>query len=125
MGRSTAHRRHEMTRSAATASVAGAAALLIVLAALRIELRSIDPAALGADILNVPRDRLSIAAALTALNYVTLTGYDFVAFAYLGKQLARWRVMLTSFLAYAISNNLSLAMLSGATVRYRFYSRWA
>ena len=113
-----------MTRSAAAASICGAAVFLIVVAALRLELRSIDPAALGADILNVPRDRRSIATALTALNYVALTGYDFVAFAYLGKRLARWRVMLTSFLAYAIANNLGLAMLSGATVRYRFYSRW-
>ena len=113
-----------MTRPAAAASAAGAAVFLVVLAALRLELRSIDPAALGADILNVPRGRVSMATALTALNYVTLTGYDFVAFAYLGKRLARWRVMLTSFLAYAIANNLSLAMLSGATVRYRFYSRW-
>ena len=113
-----------MTRSSAAASVAGAAVFLIVLAALRFELRAIDPAALGADIVNVPRDRLSIAAVLTAVNYMTLTGYDFVAFAYLGKRLARWRVMLTSFLAYAIANSLGLAMLSGATVRYRFYSRW-
>ena len=29
-----------------------------------------------------------------------------------------------SFLAYAISNNVGFAMLSGASVRYRFYTRW-
>ena len=112
-----------MTRSAAV-SVAGAAVFLIVLAALRFELRSIDPAAVWAEIVAVPRDRLSSAAGLTALNYVALTGYDFIAFAYVGKRLARWRVMLTSFLSYAVANSLSLAMLSGASVRYRFYSRW-
>jgi phosphatidylglycerol lysyltransferase len=112
-----------MTRSAA-ASVAGAAVFLIVLAALRFELRSIDAAALWTEIVAVPRDRLSSAAGLTALNYVALTGYDFIAFAYVGKRLARWRVMLTSFLSYAVANSLSLAMLSGASVRYRFYSRW-
>ena len=31
---------------------------------------------------------------------------------------------MTSFLAYAISNNVGFAMLSGASVRYRFYTRW-
>jgi len=77
-----------------------AAVLPIVLAALRFELRSIDPATLWAEIVAVPRDRLSSTAGLTALNYVALTGYDFVAFAYVGRRLARWRVMLTSFLSY-------------------------
>ena len=31
---------------------------------------------------------------------------------------------MRSFLAYAISNNVGFAMLSGASVRYRFYTRW-
>ena len=31
---------------------------------------------------------------------------------------------MTSFLAYAISNNVGFAMLSGAAVRYRLYTRW-
>ena len=31
---------------------------------------------------------------------------------------------MVSFLAYAISNNVGFAMLSGASVRYRFYTRW-
>ena len=31
---------------------------------------------------------------------------------------------MASFLAYAISNNVGFAMLSGASVRYRFYTRW-
>ena len=113
-----------MTRSAAAASVVGAAVFMAVLAALRVELRSISLAELAADIVRVPHGRLATAAVLTALNYVVLTGYDFLAFIYLGKRLSAWRVMLTSFLAYAIANNVSLAMLSGASVRYRFYPRW-
>ena len=28
------------------------------------------------------------------------------------------------FLAYAVANNVGFAMLSGASVRYRFYTRW-
>ena len=50
--------------------------------------------------------------------------YDQLAFVYIGKPLPRARIALTSFLAYAISNNVGLAMLSGASVRYRFYTRW-
>ena len=61
---------------------------------------------------------------LTALNYAALTGYDLLAFAYIGKALPRARIALASFLAYAISNNVGFAMLSGASVRYRFYTRW-
>ena len=30
----------------------------------------------------------------------------------------------TSFLAYAIANTVGFAMLSGLSVRYRFYTRW-
>lgn len=61
---------------------------------------------------------------LTVLNYAALTMYDFIAFAYIGKTLSRWRVAGASFLAYAIANNVGFAMLSGASVRYRFYTRW-
>src|SRR6185369_5064866 len=34
------------------------------------------------------------------------------------------RIMLTAFLSYAVSNNVGFAMVSGASVRYRFYTRW-
>ena len=71
-----------------------------------------------------PLSRLLAALLLTALNYAALTGYDLLAFAYVGKTLPRARIVLASFLAYAISNNVGFAMLSGASVRYRFYTRW-
>jgi len=69
---------------------------------------------------------LQIAAAmvLTVLNYAVLTGYDFLAFASIGKRLAPWRIGLASFLAYAVANNVGFALVSGASVRYRFYTRW-
>src|SRR4030095_2480984 len=64
------------------------------------------------------------ALVLTALNYAVLTGYDFLAFMYIGRHQPWQRVVMASFLAYAISNNVGFAMLSGASVRYRFYTRW-
>jgi phosphatidylglycerol lysyltransferase len=103
------------------------AALVLFFAALevlRIELRTVSWRTLVADVVGVPRLALMLAVGLTVLNYAVLTGYDLVAFAYIGKRMPRARVMFTSFLAYAIANNVSFAMLSGASVRYRFYSRW-
>jgi phosphatidylglycerol lysyltransferase len=106
------------------AAVAGLVLFIAALEVLRIELRTVSWAELTADVMRVPRPALAFAMALTILNYVVLTGYDLVAFVYIGRHLSRVRVMLTSFLAYAIANNVSFAMLSGASVRYRFYSRW-
>ena len=80
---------------------------------------------LTADVLQTRRaSRLAPPLVLTALNYAALTGYDLLAFAYIGKPLPRARIALASFLAYAIANNVGFAMLSGASVRYRFYTRW-
>jgi len=64
------------------------------------------------------------AALLTALNYAVLTGYDLIAFLYIGKQLPRWRVAAASFIAYSISNSVGFSVVSGTSVRYRYYSRW-
>jgi phosphatidylglycerol lysyltransferase len=105
-------------------ALAGLVLFLAALEVLRIELRTVSWVELLADVVRVPRPALAAAIVLTVLNYVVLTGYDFVAFHYIGKRLSRARVMLTSFLAYAIANNVSFAMLSGASIRYRFYSRW-
>ena len=62
-----------------------------------------------------PAWRLPSRSAHAAVNYTALTGYDLLAFAYIGKALPRARIVLTSFLAYAISNNVGFAMLSGAS----------
>jgi len=105
-------------------AVAALVLFVLALEVLRTELRTVGWSDLVTDVVSVPRVSLAVALALTILNYIVLTGYDLVAFAYIGKQLPRGRVMLTSFLAYAIANNVSFAMLSGASVRYRFYSRW-
>ena len=70
------------------------------------------------------RLRLAAALALTVLNYAVLTTYDLLAFVYIRKPLARARVALASFIANAVANNVGFAMLSGASVRYRFYTRW-
>jgi phosphatidylglycerol lysyltransferase len=104
--------------------VIGLVLFLIALEVLRVELHTVSWHDLAADVVRTPPSRLGLALLLTALNYAALIGYDLLAFAYIGKTLPRARIALTSFLAYAIANNVGFAMLSGASVRYRFYTRW-
>jgi phosphatidylglycerol lysyltransferase len=103
--------------------IVGVVLFLTALEVLRIELRTTSWPVLLGDVVDVPRASLALAAALTFLNYAVLTGYDLLAVVSIRKVLPRARVMLTSFLAYAIANNVGFGVLAGATVRYRYYSR--
>jgi phosphatidylglycerol lysyltransferase len=96
----------------------------IALHVLRAELHAVTWRELSRDILQVPLSRLWLALALTWINYTILTGYDFLALVYIGRRLPAANVAAASFLSYAVSNNVGFAMLSGASVRYRFYTRW-
>ena len=96
----------------------------IALMVLRRELHTVTYQDLSADLLAVPFGRLFLALALTGLNYVVLTGYDQLAFVYIGRTIPRLRIALAAFIAYAIANTVGFGMLSGASVRYRFYTRW-
>ena len=103
------------------------AALAVFAAAVDVLHRELQPVtwdSLSSDLAHTSPSLVAWAASLTALNYAVLTGYDFIAFASIGKRLARARVAATAFLAYAVANNVGFALLSGASVRYRFYSRW-
>ena len=104
--------------------VVGLAIFLVALEVLRLELRAVSWHDLTADIRATPPHRLALAVALTGLNYMALAGYDLLAFTYIRRRVSRVRVAMASFLAYAISNSVGFAVLSGASVRYRFYTRW-
>ena len=104
--------------------VIGLALFLAALEVLRLELRAVSWHEVIADVLRTPAPRLALAVALTMLNYATLSCYDLLALAYICKPLPRRQVALVSFLAYAIANNVGFGVLSGASVRYRFYTRW-
>ena len=104
--------------------VIGLVLFVAALEVLRIELSAFTWRDLSTDVWQTPPGRLFLAVVLTALNYVTLTGYDLLAFAYIGTRLPRAQIAGASFLAYAISNNVGFGVVSGASVRYRFYTRW-
>jgi phosphatidylglycerol lysyltransferase len=105
-------------------SLIGLGLFILALVVLRRELQALSWHVLARDVVSTPLAPLSLAVLLTVCNYAVLTGYDFLAFAYIGKQLSSIRIVLASFLAYAIANNVGFAMVSGASVRYRFYTRW-
>jgi phosphatidylglycerol lysyltransferase len=104
--------------------VVGLLLVVVAVAVLRGELRSVSWAEVKLDVAALPRAQLTFAIGLTVLNYVVLTGYDLIAFAYTGRKLPRLRIALTSLLAYGVANSVGLAMLSGASIRHRFYTRW-
>lgn len=97
------------------------AATLLVL---RRELHAVSYHEITTDLLAMPASNLLAALALTVLNYTVLTGYDQLAFLYIGRTIPRLRIALAAFVAYAIAHSVGFAMLSGASVRYRFYTRW-
>jgi phosphatidylglycerol lysyltransferase len=105
-------------------AVVGLLLFLAALEVLRIQLHALTWRALNADVWNTPPRRLGLALLLTILNYLVLTTYDFIAFSYIGKRLDSKRILVTSFVAYAVANNVGFSILSGASVRYRFYTRW-
>jgi len=114
-------------RSRAVAALPVAIGLTVFIAALevlRLELRTVTWNALSGDVLSIPLPHLFLALGITAGNYLVLAGYDVLAFKYVGKSVALGRLIGVSMLAYAVAHNVGFAMLSGASVRYRFYTRW-
>jgi phosphatidylglycerol lysyltransferase len=75
-------------------------------------------------ILSVPPAQAAAAMGLTILAYAALTGYDVLALRYIRHPLDYPRTGLASFIAFAYSNSVGLAMLTGASVRTRLYSSW-
>jgi phosphatidylglycerol lysyltransferase len=95
-----------------------AAALLL----LRHELRHYSYHQVMNGLASLPKTSLLLALLLTALNYAALTCYDLLAFRYIGRPQPYSMVLLPSFTAFAFSNNIGMAALSGGSIRLRLYS---
>lgn len=72
---------------------------------------------------NIPWYHFAIALALTVLNYLVLTGYDWIAVNHLKKKLPLSKIMAGAVVGYACGNVLGW-LLGGNAVRYRLYSSW-
>ncbi|HEX2187574.1 MAG TPA: bifunctional lysylphosphatidylglycerol flippase/synthetase MprF [Longimicrobiaceae bacterium] len=102
----------------------GAALLLAAVWVLHRELREVRYREVTAALRALPPLRVFLAFLVTAVNYAILTGFDLLGFVYIGRRVNAWKVAVASFTGYAVSNSVGFALISGTSVRYRFYSRW-
>jgi phosphatidylglycerol lysyltransferase len=102
------------------AALLGVSALLFD--ALRALLREVSYAEVVQQIGTQPATDLLLSGLATTLSYLVLTGYDFSALSYVGVQVRRTTVLLTSFIAYALGNTVGLGVLTGGAVRMRLYT---
>ncbi|MEQ1830464.1 MAG: lysylphosphatidylglycerol synthase domain-containing protein [Pirellula sp.] len=72
---------------------------------------------------NVPYWQIGFALGLTVLNYLILTGYDWIAVRHLRKELPMSKIMTGAIVGYSYGNVLGW-LLGGNAVRYRLYSSW-
>ena len=72
----------------------------------------------------MPGSAVGLAAALTAVSFLALTGYDLLALRFVGHSLPYRRTALASFIGYAFSNALGFPLLTGMPLRFRLYSGW-
>ena len=102
------------------AALLGVSALLFD--ALRGLLREVSYAEVVQQIGTQPATDLLLSGLATALSYLVLTGYDFSALRYVGVEVRRATVLLTSFIAYALGNTVGFGVLTGGAVRMRLYT---
>ncbi len=66
---------------------------------------------------------LGLAAVLTIISYLILTGYDWLALDHLGYRLPLATVATAAFTSFTMSHTLGMTALTGGSVRYRLYTR--
>ncbi|MCU0230475.1 MAG: lysylphosphatidylglycerol synthase domain-containing protein [Acidobacteria bacterium] len=104
--------------------VVGIALFLLAIYALRSALRDTPWSEVREAFRGIPRGRLALSALLVAANYLALSSYDLLGLRYLRLRLPVPKVVFASFQSYALSQNLGLPLVTGGSVRLRFYRRW-
>lgn len=113
-----------MTRKTANRLTFGAT-LAMFLAAMFVLYHQLDATGLAGVVerlRNIPAKAIVAAVLLTVASYLVLSGYDFLALMYARRKLRAREVMFASFTAFAFSNTIGFALVSGGSVRYRIYS---
>jgi len=102
----------------------GVALFAFALWLLHRELRNYRYADLVRVLRALPRARIWLAVALTAVSYAVLTLYDALGVRYIRRKLSYGRIAMASLVGYGVSMTLGFPLLTGAPLRYRMYSRW-
>lgn len=84
-------------------------------------LREIQPQQLLAGLHAMPWSSLALSVLFMGLSFLFMIGYDASALFYLKKRLPWRTVALGAFTGYAFSNTVGMALVSGASIRYRIY----
>lgn len=100
----------------------GLALTAMIGVSLRRLLAEVHYADVMAAVVATPAPKIAAAVLATAFSYLALTRYDASALHYVGAKVSGSTVLLTSFVAYALSNTIGLGPLSGGVVRMRLYS---
>lgn len=66
--------------------------------------------------------KILLAVLLTLVSYLLLTLYDYLAIRELRSRLSYQQVAPVSFLAFTFSNTIGFSLLTGTSIRYKFYS---
>ncbi|KPN75102.1 bifunctional lysylphosphatidylglycerol flippase/synthetase MprF [Shewanella xiamenensis] len=66
--------------------------------------------------------KILLAVLLTLVSYLLLTLYDYLAIRELKSPLSYQQVAPVSFLAFTFSNTIGFSLLTGTSIRYKFYS---
>jgi phosphatidylglycerol lysyltransferase len=104
--------------------LAGLILFCIAVLVLRKELHQFHYHDLVREFHSIPNAAILVALCLTFLNYAVLSVYEILGFRYIRNRLPWYRVALTSFIAFAFSNNVGFYSISGSAVRFRMYSEY-
>ena len=73
---------------------------------------------------SLPLWRVAGCVILTVLGYLALIGHDVIGLQHLRITVARRRIALAAFVAYAFSNSAPVSFAVAGALRFRFYSKW-
>lgn len=120
------------TRSTSSTSpswawIARSVMLLLLVASLVMlhrELGGVGVLRVQAALTAIPLPALLWAGGLTVVAYLLLSGYDLLALRYVGARIGPTRTVITSLIAYALSQTLGFPLFTGGAVRVRYWSMW-
>lgn len=88
------------------------------------ELAGVGTLRLRESLTEIPSSALLLAIGLTVVAYLLLSGYDLLALRYVDAGIGRTRTVLTSLIAYALSQTLGFPLFTGGAIRVRYWSMW-
>jgi uncharacterized membrane protein YbhN (UPF0104 family) len=72
----------------------------------------------------IPGHRMALALLFALLSYLCQTCYDYLSASSVGLGISPARACLAAFIGNAFTNNIGFSLLTGTSLRYRFYLAW-